>query len=139
MGCKKIAHVACAQLVGWELVIEYVEAVDEHTPRLSANVYCAGHRRNPPGANAEEQSELIAEFIKQKTLGEDETKGERRQKSWQLDSVGDVEGEKGLKTRCAECRVDASPIWWPESAKVVRGKYLCQICHIRRGKGKLSE
>jgi hypothetical protein len=77
---------------------------------------------------------LIADFVKQKTLCEDETKGERRQKSWLLDGAGEVEAEKGLKTRCGECGVDASPIWWPQSAKVVRGGYLCQICHVRRRK-----
>lgn len=89
--------------------------------------------------NAEEQSKLIAEFILQKTSKADKTKGERRQHSWQLENAsvnnvcpGENEYEKGLKTACVTCHVDVSPIWWPVSSKIVRGEYVCQMCHVNR-------
>jgi hypothetical protein len=91
--------------------------------------------------DAKEQSALIAEFVKQKTLKVDETKGERRQHSWQLENASaenlspaesEREKEKGMKTSCATCHVDVSPIWWPVSAQITRGSYICQMCHVKR-------
>lgn len=150
LGCKRIAHVSCAQLAGWQLVIEHVDQSLElectqkqfDMPLLSANAYCIQHRRLTPGqgdgdmAKTEsfeiEQSTLIAELIQQKRMRDDmSTRCERRAQSWRLDSLERVETVPMFQTRCCRCRVSTSPIWWPEANGRARD-VVCQACHSRQ-------
>jgi len=133
--------VCCGQEVGWELLIEREPSLQpEEESALVANVYCPEHRRNIPqhisDATRSEQSSLIAEYInKKRNQYMLTTKGERRAYSWQLESsqenVSPVDEESHLKTRCYDCHIDVSPVWWPKSIdkNAIRCQFVCQKCH----------